>query len=156
MMIHCSKNRSFIFMTRRRNTRLISATTSTPLELVRLNRNWCKLKHAQTNLYYDQVAWLPLSSAIKSFRKLHSHTLDKPPCFFYCHTTQPVTPPVTYPLLAFSNNHVAPVFNVANLMLDSVCNAWGYSLHLKDTVSWWCLLTILYVQSICLQMFLWS
>jgi len=32
------------------------------------------LKHAQTCLYYEQVAWLPLSSAIKSFRERHSHT----------------------------------------------------------------------------------
>jgi hypothetical protein len=27
----------------------------------------CKLKHAQTCLYYDQVAWLPFSREIKSF-----------------------------------------------------------------------------------------
>jgi hypothetical protein len=41
---------------------------------MRWNHNWCKLKHAQTCLYYDQVAWLPVSGAVKSFRKLHSHT----------------------------------------------------------------------------------
>jgi len=45
------------------------------LALMRSNRSWCKLKHAQICLYCDQVAWLPLSSAIKSFRKPHSHTI---------------------------------------------------------------------------------
>jgi len=35
----------------------------------------CKLKHAQTCHYYDQVAWLPLNRAIKSVRELHSHTM---------------------------------------------------------------------------------
>jgi len=29
----------------------------------------------QTCLYYDQVKWLPLCSAIRSFRELHSHTV---------------------------------------------------------------------------------
>jgi hypothetical protein len=43
------------------NTRLISATTSTQLALVRWNREWCRLKHAQICLYYDQVPWVPLS-----------------------------------------------------------------------------------------------
>jgi len=39
------------------------------------NRNWCKKKHAQTCLYYDQVTWLPLRWAIKPFRELRSHTI---------------------------------------------------------------------------------
>jgi hypothetical protein len=56
---------------RRRN----SATTSTQLALTSLNHTWCKLKHAQTCLYYDQVAWLPLRSAVKQFRGLYSHTV---------------------------------------------------------------------------------
>jgi hypothetical protein len=43
---------------------------------MRLNRKWCKSKHAQTCLYYDQVAWLPLSRAMKSFQELHSHTME--------------------------------------------------------------------------------
>jgi len=33
------------------------------------------LKHAQTHINYDQVAWLPLNRAIKSFRELHSHAM---------------------------------------------------------------------------------
>jgi hypothetical protein len=53
-------------------TRLISATTSIQLAVVRWNRNWCKRKHAQTYLYYDQVARLPLSREIKSFWGVHS------------------------------------------------------------------------------------
>jgi hypothetical protein len=39
------------------------------------NCNWCKLKHTQTCLYYQQVAWIPFSNTIKSFRKLHNHTM---------------------------------------------------------------------------------
>jgi len=37
------------------------------------------LKHAQTCLYYDEVAWLPLSCAVELFRKHHSHTTS-PEC----------------------------------------------------------------------------
>jgi len=33
------------------------------------------LKHAQTCLYYNEVMWLAVSCALKSFRELHSHTL---------------------------------------------------------------------------------
>jgi hypothetical protein len=51
-LIRCSKNRSLIFATRRRNTHIISATTSKQLALMRWNRNWCKLKHAQICLFY--------------------------------------------------------------------------------------------------------
>jgi len=51
------------------------ATISTQLALMSLDRNLCKLKHAQTFLYYDQVAWIPLISPLKSFRELHSHAL---------------------------------------------------------------------------------
>jgi hypothetical protein len=58
-------------------SRLISATISTPLASMRWNRNWCKLKHAQTCFYCDQVTWLPLSRAIKSFRELYSHTTHR-------------------------------------------------------------------------------
>jgi hypothetical protein len=32
------------------------------------NCDWCKMKHVQTCLYYDQVVWLPLSCVIKSSR----------------------------------------------------------------------------------------
>jgi len=39
------------------------------------NHNWYKLKRAQTCLYYNQVAWLPLSHAIKSFWELHGDTM---------------------------------------------------------------------------------
>jgi hypothetical protein len=60
--IRCSKNWSLILATRR-----ISATSSTQLALMRWNCDWCKLKHARTCLYYDQVAWLPLSHAMKQF-----------------------------------------------------------------------------------------
>jgi len=38
------------------------------------NHNWCKLKHAQTCLYYDPDAWLYVSCAIKSFWEFQSHT----------------------------------------------------------------------------------
>jgi hypothetical protein len=48
---------------------------TTQLMLMRCNRNWCKLKHAQTCIYYDQVAWLPLSRAIKPSRELHSYSM---------------------------------------------------------------------------------
>jgi hypothetical protein len=75
MLLHCSKTRSLIFAARRRNTRFLSAKTSTQLALMRWNLNWCKLKHARTCIYGYQVAWLPLSRAVKSFRKLHSHTM---------------------------------------------------------------------------------
>jgi len=30
------------------------------------------LKHAQTCLYYNQVAWVRLSRAVKSLRELHT------------------------------------------------------------------------------------
>jgi len=53
----------------------ISPTTSTQLALMCSNRNLCKLKHAHTCLYYDQVTWLRLSHAIKSFQERHSHTM---------------------------------------------------------------------------------
>jgi len=56
------------------NTRLIRTATSIQLALMRGNRNLCKLKHAQTWLHHHQVAWLPLSHAIKSYRELYSHT----------------------------------------------------------------------------------
>jgi hypothetical protein len=39
------------------------------------NRKWCNLKHAHRFLYYDQVARIPLRSAIKPFRELHGHTM---------------------------------------------------------------------------------
>jgi len=51
MLIRFSKNRSLIFATRRRKTRFISTATSTQPALMRWNRNWCNLKHAQTCLY---------------------------------------------------------------------------------------------------------
>jgi hypothetical protein len=57
MLICCSKNRSFIFATRCRYTRLNETTTSAQLAFMRWNRTWCKLKHAQTCLYYDKVAF---------------------------------------------------------------------------------------------------
>jgi hypothetical protein len=66
--------RSLISATRRRNTRFISTTISTQFAFIRLKRNWCKLKHAQTCLHCDKVAWLPASSAIKPFRQHYSHT----------------------------------------------------------------------------------
>jgi hypothetical protein len=68
MLIRCSKNRDV-------EIRRISSTTPTQLALMRWNRNRCKLKHTQTCLYQDQVAWLPLSHVIKSFRELHSHIM---------------------------------------------------------------------------------
>jgi hypothetical protein len=55
--------------------RLISSTTSKQLASMRWNRYWCKFKHVQTCHDYDQVAWLPSSRAIKSFRQLQSHSL---------------------------------------------------------------------------------
>jgi hypothetical protein len=75
MLIHCSKNRWLIFATRCTHTRLVSVTTSTKEELICWNHTWCKLKHAETCLYYDQVAWPPLSPAIKWFRELHSRAM---------------------------------------------------------------------------------
>jgi hypothetical protein len=42
---------------------------------MRWNCNWCKLKQAETCLYYDQVARLHLNCAIKSFQELHDHTI---------------------------------------------------------------------------------
>jgi len=55
--------------------RLIGATSPRQLALIRWNRNWCKLKHAQTCPYDDQIAWLPWSRAIKSFQELHSRIM---------------------------------------------------------------------------------
>jgi len=52
-------------MMRLRKTHLISTTTSTQLALKHWNQNWCKLKHAQTCLYYELVAWLPFKSCSK-------------------------------------------------------------------------------------------
>jgi hypothetical protein len=74
---HTSTHRclSFILATRCRNTRLISATTFTQLALMCWNCNSCKLKHAQTRLYYDQVARLPSQRSVKSFRELYSHIM---------------------------------------------------------------------------------
>jgi len=43
---------------------------------MRLNRKWCKLKHSQTCLCYDQVARFPLNRAVKSFREFPSHTIN--------------------------------------------------------------------------------
>jgi len=56
MLIHCSEIHSLIFVVRHRNAHLTSTATSTQLVLMCLNFNWCKLKHAYTCLYYDQVA----------------------------------------------------------------------------------------------------
>jgi len=75
MLIHCSKNWSLIFATRRRNTHLINTTTSTQLALMRRSRKWCKLNHAQTYFYYNHITWLPLSHTIKSFQELQSQTM---------------------------------------------------------------------------------
>jgi len=72
MLILCSKNQSFIFVTRQKHACLISTTTTTELALMYLNHTWIKFKHAQTCLYYDQITWLPLSCAVKSFQQLHS------------------------------------------------------------------------------------
>jgi hypothetical protein len=74
---------------------------------MRSNRNWCKLKLAKTCLYYDQVAWLPLSRAIKSYRELHSHTT-------YIHTYVPsqiTKTRIHYPHTIFLAHHV-PVYVV--------------------------------------------
>jgi len=71
-LIHCFKNRSLIFPTRRRNTPALSASQ---LVSMHQNPNWCKLKHTQTCLHYRQVAWPPLSGAIKSFQELHRHSM---------------------------------------------------------------------------------
>jgi hypothetical protein len=66
MLICCSKNQSLVFCDEtQKHTRLINATPSTKLALMRLNLKLRKLKYAQTHVYYDQVAWLPLSRAIK-------------------------------------------------------------------------------------------
>jgi hypothetical protein len=60
LMFRCSKNCSLIFATRRRNTRVLSATQLALL--MHRNRNLRKLKHAQTCLYYDQVTqYTPVS-----------------------------------------------------------------------------------------------
>jgi len=44
---------------------------------MRWNRDWCRLRHAHTRLYHDKVSRLPSSTAINSFRELHSHTSYK-------------------------------------------------------------------------------
>jgi len=75
ILIHCPKNQSLIFVTRSRNSRFISATTSARLALMHWNHNWCKLKHVQICLYYSQVVWLLLSQPVKSIQELHSHTM---------------------------------------------------------------------------------
>jgi len=77
MLTCCTKNQSLISVMKCRNTCLTSATTSMQLALMHWNCNWCKVKHTQTCLYYNQVAWLPLSHATKSFWELHSHTLSE-------------------------------------------------------------------------------
>jgi hypothetical protein len=51
-------------------THLISWTTSTQLALMCWTLNCCKLKRAQTCLYYDHIAWLPLSCSIKPFQNI--------------------------------------------------------------------------------------
>jgi hypothetical protein len=51
---------------------------------MRWNLYWCKLKHAQTCLYYDQVAWLPSNRAFKSVRELYSRTM-----YVWCKVTLP-------------------------------------------------------------------
>jgi hypothetical protein len=75
MLIHCFENQSLISVTRHGNTHFISATTSTQLVLMHWNHSCCKLKHAQTYLYYDEIACLPWSHAIQSFWDIHSHTM---------------------------------------------------------------------------------
>jgi len=60
MIIFCHRSGWLIFATIRSNTLLISSTTSTQLASMRWNRKWCKSKHAQTCLYYDQITWLLL------------------------------------------------------------------------------------------------
>jgi len=59
-LIRCSKFRSLIL---RRDVETHTSyqrhnfhTTNTD---ALKSQNWCELKHAQTCLYYDQVAWLP-------------------------------------------------------------------------------------------------
>jgi len=52
----------------------ISATISTQLAFMRSHRNMCKLKHAQTCLYYDQVAWFPLNSGKVSLQEFSRPT----------------------------------------------------------------------------------
>jgi len=82
MFIPCSKDQSFISVTKHRSTHLIGSTTFTRLAVMHWNCNWCKLKHTQTYLYYNQGAWLPLSHAIKSgvWRKLCNEELHN----LYC------------------------------------------------------------------------
>jgi hypothetical protein len=58
-----------------RNTHLISTTSLTQLMLIWWNHNWCKFKHAQTCLSYEQVTRLTSSHTIKSFLEPHSHTM---------------------------------------------------------------------------------
>jgi hypothetical protein len=75
MLIRCSEKSIYSLLRRDVETCRIRATTSTQLPLMCWYRNWCKSKHAQTCLYYEQVAWLPLRRIIKSFRELHRHTM---------------------------------------------------------------------------------
>jgi hypothetical protein len=79
MLICCSRNRSFIFATRRINTRLINDITSTQLASMRWNCNRCNLKHAQACLYYDQAARLPSICTIKPFLELYSQAMYSNP-----------------------------------------------------------------------------
>jgi hypothetical protein len=75
MLSHCSKKSITYFCNEtEKHTQLINTTTSIALVLMHLNHNWCKLIHAETHLYYDQIAELPLSHKIKSLCKLHGHT----------------------------------------------------------------------------------
>jgi len=60
-----------------------------------VNRNWCKLKHAQTWLYYDEVAWPPMSRIVRSFRERSDYRkeeLKRVTCV-KMKTTFPVTHP---------------------------------------------------------------
>jgi hypothetical protein len=84
MLIHYSKNWSLNCNEAQKHTHHINATTSTQLVLMHWNHNWCKLKHAWTCFYYDQVAWLPLTHAIKSFWELHSPTTHTCACMPAC------------------------------------------------------------------------
>jgi hypothetical protein len=75
MLIRCSKTDHLFCDKTWKHTRRINATTSTRLALICWSRNCCKLKHAQTCLYYDQLAWLPLICTVKLFRERPSHAM---------------------------------------------------------------------------------
>jgi hypothetical protein len=72
LLIRCSKNRSRIFVARRRNNSLMSAITSTQLALM---PKWCNLKRVYTCLYYDQFRFLPFKLRNKSFREFHNYII---------------------------------------------------------------------------------